>query len=57
VLAVRGLEEAGGAEIVVLAQAVDISPEFTRGRRDVGFAGEILAAFDDRRSEAEVETE
>ena len=37
--------------------AVDIGPEFARGAGHVGLAGQIFAAFDDRRGEAEIEAE
>src|SRR5690348_9572789 len=54
---VRFLEEACGAQVLVIAFPVDIGPEFARGLRHTGFAWQIFAALDQRRSEAEVEAE
>jgi hypothetical protein len=51
------LQEACGAEILVVRAALDIGPEFASGRRDIGFPGQIGAALHDRRREAEIETE
>jgi hypothetical protein len=54
---VRDLEEARGAKVLVVALRVDIGPELAACLRDVWLAEQILAAFDDRRGEAEVEAE
>ena len=55
--AVGDLEEARRAEILVGAQRVDIGPELAGGLGNAGLAGQIFAAFDYRRREAEVEAE
>src|SRR6185295_13964590 len=55
--AVGDFEEARGAEVLVVAQRVDIGPELARGARYAGLTGQIGAALDDRRGEAEVEPE
>ena len=56
-LAVRGLEEAGRAQVLVIALFIDIGPEFARMLRDIRFAGQIFATLDQRRRKAEVEAE
>src|SRR5215213_7853503 len=55
--AVDTLEEAGGAEILVLAEPVDIGPERLRVVRQSGFSGKIFAALGNRRRKAEIEAE
>ena len=55
--AVCELEKARSAEVVIVAEPVDISPEFARGARNIRFADQIFASLDDRRGEAEVEAE
>src|SRR4029453_1252297 len=54
---VRDFEEAGGAQVLIVALAVDIGPELARSSRDSGLAQQIFASLDDRWGEAEVEAE
>src|SRR5947209_12776337 len=53
--AVRGLEEARGAEVVIGTELVDVGPEFARGLGDVRLTWQIFAALYQWRREAEVE--
>jgi hypothetical protein len=52
--AAAAFQEASGAQVCVPALRIDIGPEGAGIGRG-GFAGQIGAAFDDRRGEAEIE--
>src|SRR3954447_8447365 len=54
---VRALEEARGTEVLVGTALVDIGPEGSRRLGHTRLARQIFAAFDERRREAEIETE
>ena len=55
--AVDLLEEARRAEVVIVAGRIDIGPERARVVGHAGFARQIGATLDQRRGEAEIETE
>src|SRR6186997_1929749 len=51
------LEEAGSAQVLVVAQRIDVGPERACRARYAAFTRKILTAIDNRRREAEIEAE